>query len=89
MSTKSGMKRQDPRYAGAGGADYVCLRRDVRTGGATRRAATAHAAAASQSVSQSSSAPAQSSGSTVAPSNSSSSQSRAAPRVVHARTRAT
>jgi len=44
--------------------------------------------AATQTIGQSSSAPAQSSGSSVAPSNGTSSQ-RAAPRVVHARTRAT
>ena len=91
MSTKNGMKRRTritlalaALTTAACGATYGL----VAYQGVPQQATTT--AAATQSVSQGSgSAPAQSSGSTVAPSSSSSSQSRAAPRVVHARTRAT
>jgi hypothetical protein len=90
MSTKSGMRRRTRitlalavLTTAAFGAAYGLVAQQ----GVPQQPTTT--AAATQTISQgSASAPAQSSGSSVAPSNSS--RSRAvAPRVVHARTRAT
>ena len=92
MGAKSGMKRRTritlalaALTTAAFGAAYGL----VAYQGVPQQATTT--AAATQTIGQSSSsAPSQSSGSSVAPSNSSSSSQRAvAPRVVHARTRAT
>jgi len=91
MGTKNGMKRRTritlalaALTTAAFGAAFGLVAQQGVPGQTTTTAA------ATQTAGQSSSAPAQSSGSSVAPSNgSSSSQRAAAPRVVHARTRAT